>query len=259
MPDRTPSDREAFDRLATILRAPDSPAPPFDYTGDTDKTAAALAVYRNNIRSSLSKALADIFPVVAQLVGEEFFKFAANEYFNAEPPSSPLIANYGDRFPEFLDAFEPARSVPYLADMAQLEIAWLAAYRAADAEPLDAQAILAAGGGDPSDLVLTLHPSLRLIKSPFAVGSIWRRHQRDAAREDIKARAGECILIIRPEREVHLSVISAGAFAALERLNAGESVAEALGDAAMIDDNFDPQATFEIIFGGGCVIAAARK
>jgi hypothetical protein len=269
MSDHTPSDRsaadlpapdrEAFDKLADILRAPQPPAAPFDYTGDTDKTAAALAVYRNNIHASLSKALADKFPVVAQLVGEEFFKFAANEYFNTAPPSSPLIANYGDRFPQFLDAFEPARSVPYLADMAQLEIAWLEAYRAADADPLDAQAILAAGDGDPSDLVFTLHPSLRLFKSPFAVGSIWRRHQSDAAPEDINASAGECILIVRPEREVRLSIISAGAFAALERLHAGENVADALGHAAMVDDSFDPQATFEIILGGGCIIAAARE
>ncbi len=257
--DRPAADREVFDRLAEILRAPEPPTPPFDYTGDTDKTTAALAVYRNNIRSSLSKALADKFPVVAQLVGEDFFKFAANEYFNAAPPTSPMIADYGDRFPEFLDAFEPARSVPYLADMAQLEIAWLEAYRAADAEPLDAQAILAAGGGDPSGLAFTLHPSLRLFKSPFAVGSIWRRHQSDAAPENIKAGAGECVLIIRPEREVHLSVIGAGAFAALERLNAGESVADALGHAATIDEAFDPQATFQIIFNGGAVIAAARN
>ncbi len=259
MPDRTPSDREAFDKLADILRAPQPPVAPFDYMGDTDKTAAALAVYRNNIRSSLSKALTDKFPVVAQLVGEEFFKFAAAEYFNTAPPSSPMIADYGDRFPEFLDAFEPARSVPYLADMAQLEIAWLEAYRAADAEPLDTQAILAAGDGDPSDLVFTLHPSLRLFKSSFAVGSIWRRHQSDAASEDINASAGECILIIRPEREVRLSIINAGAFAALERLNAGDNVADALGHAAAIDDSFDPQATFEIILGGGCIIAAACK
>ncbi len=259
MPDRTPLDREVFDSLADILRAPQPPAAPFDYTGDTDKTAAALAVYRNNIRSSLSKALADKFPVVAQLVGEEFFKFAAAEYFNATPPTSPMIANYGDRFPEFLDAFEPARSVPYLADIAQLEIAWLEAYRAADAEPLDAQAILAAGGGDPSGLVFTLHPSLRLFKSPFAVGSIWNRHQSHTAPEDIKAGAGESVLIIRPEREVRLNVIGAGPFAALEHLHAGERVADAFGQAEMVDKNFDPQAAFQIIFGGGCVIAAARK
>jgi len=253
------SDRDVFDALAGILRARETPVSPVMFEGGAEKTAAAISVYRNNVRASLSKALGEKFPAVAQLVGEEFFKFAANEYFNAAPPASPLIADYGDTFPAFLQSFEPARSVPYLADIARLEIIWLTAYRAADAEPLDADAIMAAGGGDPSRLVFTLHPSLRLFMSQYPIGSIWRRHKEEAAPEKIIPGAGECVMIVRPEREVQLTVIGPGIYAALRKLQAGETVAAAFQRAFDIDREFDPQETFQIIFNSGAVIAAAGK
>lgn len=97
--------------------------------------ASRYAVYRNNVQSSLINALAEGYPVVLQLVGDEFFRAMVALYVQRYPPQSPLINDYGKDFAEFIDSFEPAASVPYLADVARLERLRVQAYHAADAPP----------------------------------------------------------------------------------------------------------------------------
>ena len=111
------------------------------FEGDAERVDAGLNVYRNNVMHSLSVALADIYPVVRALVGGEFFAGLARTYVRTEPPVSPVLAEYGRSFPEFLESFEPARQAPYLPDVARIERAWLDAWHAQDAHSLDAEAL----------------------------------------------------------------------------------------------------------------------
>src|SRR5258708_16076849 len=97
-----------------------------------------FAVYRNNVVVGLGKALKSRFPVVEKIVGEEFFAAMALVFVKEQPPRSPQLATYGDVFPAFIAAFEPARELPYLADVARLEAAPPPPYHAADATPVGA-------------------------------------------------------------------------------------------------------------------------
>jgi Putative DNA-binding domain len=83
--------------------------------------ARRFRVYRNNVYSGLIDVLAGRVPVVARLVGEEFFRAMARLYVEREPPASAVLIRYGASFPNFITDFPPAASVPYLADMAALE------------------------------------------------------------------------------------------------------------------------------------------
>src|SRR6266545_6393061 len=82
-----------------------------------------FAVYRNNVLAGLTSALAARFPVVQRLVGNEFFRDMARVYVTVEPPRSPLLMHYGETFAAFIDGFEPAAPIPYLGDIARLEMA----------------------------------------------------------------------------------------------------------------------------------------
>ena len=97
-----------------------------------------FAVYRNNVVAGLVKALKSRFPVVEKIVGQEFFAAMARVFVAERPPRSPVLASYGDEFATFIAAFEPARELAYLADVARLEAARTRAYHAADATPVDA-------------------------------------------------------------------------------------------------------------------------
>src|SRR5215472_17490076 len=103
------------------------------------KSKAALKrynVYRNNVTVSLINALAASFPATLRITGADFFRAMARFYVRAAPPTSPLLFDYGRDFPDFIERYEYARSVPWLADVARIERAWLDAYHAADVEPL---------------------------------------------------------------------------------------------------------------------------
>src|SRR4051794_29552445 len=89
---------------------------------------ARFAVYRNNVVAGLGKALELRFPVAVQLVGEEFFRGMARAFIAASRPQSAVIAEYGDTLPDFIQNFEAAASVPYLADVARIEMFWTRAY-----------------------------------------------------------------------------------------------------------------------------------
>jgi hypothetical protein len=58
-------------------------------------------------------ALADIFPAIQRLVGEDFFRSMARLYMSDEPPQSArCMFEYGHGFAAFLEHFEPVAKLP---------------------------------------------------------------------------------------------------------------------------------------------------
>ena len=55
-----------------------------------------FSVYRNNVASSLTRALEAAFPTVRKLVGDEFFAAMAGVFLRAHPPQSRMLMLYGD-------------------------------------------------------------------------------------------------------------------------------------------------------------------
>src|SRR5262245_8892967 len=101
-------------------------------TGPNGKAAAKrYNVYRNNVTVSLIDALAAIYPAVQRITGDDFFRAMVRCHIRATPPTSPLLSKYGRDFPAFIERYEYAQSLPWLADVARLERAWLDAYHAA--------------------------------------------------------------------------------------------------------------------------------
>ena len=146
------------------------------------RDARRFAVYRNNVHVGLVGALEKAFPVVRQLVGDGFFQIMARAYVAAEKPASPVMLDYGHGFPDFVAGFAPAEGLPYLADVARLEVALTQAYHAAEADALDRTGL---AGLDLSRLdatTLALHPAARLVRSPCPVGTIWSHHQAQPVR-----------------------------------------------------------------------------
>jgi hypothetical protein len=177
-----------------------------------------FAVYRNNVMVGLIEGLRDAYPVVCRLVGDEFFRAMAGFFARARPPRSPVMLEYGDGFAEFIARFPPAASLPYLADVARLERAWLEAYHAAEAEPLTS--LTYAEGTQ-----LRLHPAARLVRSPFAVLTIWEANTPDAEPQPIELTdEGENVLVTRPAAEVQASRIPVEGAEVIEGVVADEPV-----------------------------------
>src|SRR5262249_26604143 len=127
--------------FAAALLDPERATPAL-VAGPNGKAAAArYAVYRNNVTVSLINALAAVYPAVQRITGADFFRAMARLHVRATPPTSPLLFEYGRDFPDFIAQYEHARTMPWLADVARIERAWLDAYHAADAASLRAEAL----------------------------------------------------------------------------------------------------------------------
>src|SRR6202007_1114597 len=100
---------------ASALIDPTRPTP-VGVTGPRGKAAIKrYNVYRNNVTVSLIDALAAIYPAVQRITGVEFFRAMAPFYRAATPPTSPLLFEYGRDFPAFIEGYEPAQDMPWLA------------------------------------------------------------------------------------------------------------------------------------------------
>jgi hypothetical protein len=221
--------------------------------------ARRFAVYRNNVVTSLVDALADTFPVVRELVGSGFFDAMARVFVAAHPPASPVLSEYGDALPGFVETFGPAASVPYLADVARLERARVCAFHAADAPAL-APAAIAPHLADAQALPqtrLVLNPSVAVVASRFAIVSLWAAHQGQGDIAGVDPLQPEAALVLRQGDEVAVITIAhadAGFLRALlDGCLLGAAVDRAARGAPADGQPFDLAAAFGLLLGHGAL------
>lgn len=196
-----------------------------------------LQIHQNNIYVSLTEALSAIYPVVARLVGEDFFRASCREFIPGHAPKAAALLQFGKEFPDFLARFEPSSSLVYLPDVARLEWAWHESFHAGDAPPFDSSVLLDLAGPEQDRLKFALHPAARLARSDYPVYRIWQTNQPDfqGAGEIDLDQGPEQVLLVRPELAVLVLPLEPAEWALLDGLNGGETLEAAYAAAAAID------------------------
>ncbi len=191
-----------------------------------------LQVYRNNVFTSLTGALAAVYPVVTRLVGTGFFGYAADSYLRQHPAHSGNLHDVGHAFADFLQRFPAAATLPYLMDVARLEWAWHQAFHAAAHTPLNPSSIAAIAPEQHPDLRFMLHPTAHLMASDYPILRIWQANQTEESSDPVDlAAGGEQVLVLRPQLTVEMLSLSRGEFTLLQCLAVGASLGAAC-DAA---------------------------
>ena len=227
--------------FAQALLAPGAACPEGVFSSNGADPASRFAVYRNNVHSSLINGLAAAYPVVRQLVGDEFFHAMASLYVQGQPPTSPLISEYGSTFADFIQDFEPASSVPYLADVARLEHLRVRAYHAADSQPLSQHSVLQQlqGVARLGQLRVQLHPSLATLNSPYAIVAIWAAHQTDGPIATLTPWHAQGALVLRQGLMVKVFAIDSGSVTFINSLSHGAGLEMAVAKALEASHEFD--------------------
>lgn len=198
-----------------------------------------LNVYRNNIFVSLIEALSEVFPITQALVGSDFFHALAKEYLITHPPKSPVLWEYGDSFSDFIRTFEPAKSLPYLPDLAALEHALLALTNAQEYPTLQREQIAAtfSQAEEPGDLYLSLPPTTQILTSPYAIGTLYHAHMNDGAQRlnKVAINTQEYLLLIKSHLYAQLHVITLDEALFIKALLQHKKLEEALPES----DEFD--------------------
>jgi hypothetical protein len=224
--------------FAAVLRGEGAPPGPLRPRADLERR---LALYRNNSLSAARKALEGAYPVIRQLVGDEFFAALARELRRARPPDSGDLNGYGAAFADFLASFEPARELPYLPDMARLEWALHRAHYAAEPPSLDPAALAAVPPHAQASLRLRLHPACAMVSSAYPVARIWAVHQADHTGPlEVRFAPGpHHALVQRPRWRAVAVPVEAGPLAFLSAAKTGLPLARCLERALAADGRFD--------------------
>lgn len=214
-----------------------------------------FAIYRNNVVHGLSRALAAGFPAVESIVGAEFFAAMAAIYVRVSPPASPVLLDYGATLPDFLTRFEPLAELPYLADVARLELAYTRAFHAADAAALPTHRLNDIAAARIGGLRMALHPSVQILRSAYPTADIWAMNTGRMPLDQIVDWAPQDVLLLRPQYDVTVVVLAPGEAEFLLRLQAGMALGEAAAAAMQDAGNFDLAAALAALFTRGAVIA----
>jgi hypothetical protein len=240
------------DAFAAALLADASEASPYP-TVERLRCQPGFAVYRNTVMKGCIDALQANYPTVERLVGEEWVRAAAGVFARTQLPSQPSLLVYGEAFPSFLAGFEPAREVPYLADVARVDRLWTEAHVAADAPVLAAATLAALPPAEMSAFGLRLHPATRWMWSDdWPVHALWSRNRsRDADPGAPIEWIGEGVLVTRPLGLVRVEAFARGGVALLDGIRAGLSIEGAVQRALDAQPDVDFAALVQQLLQAG--------
>jgi hypothetical protein len=172
-----------------------------------------------------------------------------------EPPRSPIMLDYGAGFPDFVRQFEPAATLPYLADVARIERAWTEAYHAPEASPIDPGVFMAIAPDQLPSVRLALHPSLRILRSQFPALTIWQMNVADGVPAPVDlAAGGEDVLVVRPQADVEVRSIPSGSLEFVQALAGGKPMLSALEAALIANSRFDLSANLSDLMRAGALV-----
>jgi len=200
-----------------------------------------IGVYRNNVFSNYRAVLCEVYPVVVALVGEPFFKRAADIYASTYPSRSGDLNDFGGELGDFLAGWPPATQLPYLPDVARLEWAVERVFHAAEAPALDLTTLATVPQEASSSLRFALHSASRVVRSPYPILRIWQANQIGfEGDQSVNLDAGgDAVLVIRRSATVELERLSPGELELLQALAADLTLAQAHARALEVDPALD--------------------
>ena len=237
--------------MHAALSGDDSALAPWLRGGEAGR--AGLAVYRNTVAKARADALAALYPSIERLVGAEWFRDAALIFARSQPPSGPVMDDYGHGFPDWLETFPPAAGLPYLAPVGRLDRAWSEVHRAADAPVLTPSDV---SGLSPTVLFgarAVLHPAVRLFWFDWTAPSIWRANRpgSDPDRPVMWDAAPEGLLLVRPQDAVTHHALSEPQWRFLDACRRGAPLGRAAAMLRLDHPTLDLSRLFAALLGLG--------
>jgi len=202
--------------------------PMFGETGKEQEVSDRFTIYRNNVILSLSTAIADSFPIVKRLIGEDCFTRAAIEYVRTSPPEYSSLLFYGEGFIDFIRSYPACAELNYIADVARLEWLYINAFHAQDSAPLDIGKLQTVSPEDIGDLYFECHPSSHLLMSDWPIDAIWEENlKEEVGILDVANLPASKLLIYRRDLQVQVVALTTNCFNFLYSLKKRNNIAEA--------------------------------
>lgn len=201
-----------------------------------------FAGHHNANAIALLRALADSFPTIVRMLGEDAFLEVASRFVAAEAPTTLASKFYGDRLPGFLRRIgrispdENCAAAEYVADIAAIDAALIAARATADAIAVPYFDCIIPF--DDLSARLALHPSVVLLQSRFPAVSGWRANQPRGDRW-VRRWEAEDAMVACTGLEAQVWRLPPGGYACVSSVMAGASLEDAAAAGLRASAAFD--------------------
>jgi hypothetical protein len=226
--------------------------------------AERFEIYQDAYRLRLTEFLANDYPVLRMVLGDEDFNTLAMAYIEATPSTYRNARWYGRGLPDFMQAHAPWQATRSFTDLASFERALSDAFDAADRDAIDATALASIAAEDQPRLRFTFQPGLCLLN--LAQGVV-AAHEAILEERDVEPPSGseeETVLVWRdPSQQAFYRVLEEDEGLALDSASAGGTFAEICGlmSLRMPDDEAANQAALFLIrwFSDGLITSCGVK
>ena len=212
-----------------------------------------IAVYRNTAIKGAVDALADNYPTVAAILGEQAFAALAVAFVDQCPPDNPVLAAYGAVFFEWLESHEIGQNLPYLSGVAQIDRFQTESHLAAEATTLAPAMVAGLSAEQWSASRASFHPATRFGWFTVPAPSIWLAHLEPLADEIAPLWCAEGVLMTRLDGAVLARRIGAAEHRILFGLRLGETIGQAALATAALYPNANITAAFREIVASGAL------
>lgn len=169
-----------------------------------------LDVYAGAYFSRLLEAMENDFPAIRRALGTPSFRVLVADYLMGHPSTSANIEDLGGELPTFLKTHPLTQQFGFLPDLALLEWDFLASIYTTRLPPLDLAVLNKVPQEAWPQAKLILDPTVRLIKTDWAVDSLWhKRHLPKSKKSRLLLRPKKrWLLLYRNEVSVQLQNLS---------------------------------------------------
>jgi hypothetical protein len=208
-------------------------------TGGFIQQAPYLNIYRNNILSNLEKTLKAIYPLIQRITGPGFFDLLVKDYIKNYPSRSSNLHDFGEYFSDFLMEYGPAKSLPYLSEVATFEWMHHVLYFAAGHPGLDLSILEKISPNQYESLHFVLNPASFLKQFHCPILRIIELCEEEIDTDVHLDEGGVSLLIIRRDFNNVLLELSPPDFVFLDAVAHNHSLAQCLQAAVAVDECFD--------------------
>lgn len=156
------------------LRAPQTQMRGAVLDTPTVSSERRLKIYADAYRLRLVDALADNYPILHALLGDDAFAELGAGYLDAQPSQHFSIRHFGHHLAEFVATQTPYATQPVLTDLANFEWALRDAFDAADATALRSEDLAAIAPEQWPELRFKLHPTVRRLDLTWNAPALWQ-------------------------------------------------------------------------------------
>lgn len=199
-----------------------------------------LEIYRKGYSARLTEALGSTFEACWWVLGDDSFFKVARDYIASHPSQAYDLSDYGERFPEFLQAHPESLDIPFIPDLSRFEWHFKETFHSPSCE-LDS-----APGALSGDEFLFLKPSVKILSAPFDVYEIWkRRTQKIEDLSGVPWDQASNYLLARSQGQTYVYALSPKEFDFLNAIRSApdqnHNIGEILETLSQKHSDLDPQ------------------